>query len=153
MPIGTRLNECDRNLGRMKAYTVDARGHPRFKLRSISARGGTALERDKKKDTRRSTRISRQIAITITSLDPAYDFRVECTTVVVNAHGCGAIVREELMKDTLVTVKLVSNSRSKKGRVVLGIPLNENTSWLTGLEFDSPSNFWEIENPPADWPV
>jgi len=36
---------------------------------------------------------------------------------------------------------------------VLGIPLNENGSWLTGLEFDSPSNFWEIENPPADWPV
>jgi hypothetical protein len=36
---------------------------------------------------------------------------------------------------------------------VLGIPLNENASWLTGLEFDSPSNFWEIENPPADWPV
>jgi hypothetical protein len=50
-------------------------------------------------------------------------------------------------------VELVSNGRSKKGRVVLGIPLNENGSWLTGLEFDSPSNFWEIENPPADWPV
>jgi len=46
-----------------------------------------------------------------------------------------------------------SNGRSKKGRLVLGIPFNENASWLTGLEFDSPGNFWEIENPPADWPV
>jgi hypothetical protein len=110
------------------------------------------LEKDKN-NSRRSTRLTRQIAITITSLDPAGDFRLECTTVVVNAHGCGVIVREQLMKDTLVTVTLVSNGRSKKGRVVLGIPLNENTSWLTGLEFDSPSNFWEIENPPADWPV
>ena len=110
------------------------------------------MEKDKN-DSRRSTRLTRQIAITITSLDPTYDFRLDCTTVVVNAHGCGVIVREQLMKDTLVTVKLVSNGRSKKGRVVLGIPLNENTSWLTGLEFDSPSNFWEIENPPADWPV
>ncbi len=110
------------------------------------------MEKDKN-DSRRSTRLSRQIAITITSLDPACDFRLECTTVVVNAHGCGVIVREQLMKGTSVTVKLVSNGRSKKGRVVLDIPLNENTSWLTGLEFDRPSNFWEIENPPADWPV
>ncbi|HKB98666.1 MAG TPA: hypothetical protein VKD23_07765 [Terriglobales bacterium] len=110
------------------------------------------LERDKN-DTRRSTRLSRQIAITITSLDPARDFRVECETVVVNAHGCGVIVREQLDKDTLVTVMLVSNGRSKKGRVVLRIPFNENASWLTGLEFESPSNFWGIENPPADWPV
>jgi hypothetical protein len=51
---------------------------------------------------------------------------VECATVVVNAHGCGVIIREQLFKDTLVIVKLVSNGRSKKGRVVLGIPLNEN---------------------------
>jgi hypothetical protein len=121
-------------------------------FRSLSARGGTALEKDKN-DSRRSTRLSRQIAITITSLDPACDFRLECTTVVVNAHGCGVVVREQLMKGTSVTVKLASNGRSKNGRVVLGIPLNENTSWLTGLEFDGPSNFWEIENPPADWPV
>src|ERR1700720_135865 len=107
--------------------------------RSITARGGTALEKDKN-DARRSTRLSRQIAITVTSLDPAYDFRVECTTVVINAHGCGVIIREQLCKDTLVIVKLVSNGRGKKGRVVLSIPFNENTSWLTGLEFDSPSN-------------
>src|SRR5260370_25200432 len=120
--------------------------------RSITARGGTALERCKN-GARRSTRLTRQIAITITSVDPANDFRVECTTVVINAHGCGVIIREQLFKDTLVIVKLVSNGRSKKGRVVLSIPLNENTSWLTGLEFDSPSNLWEIENPPADWPV
>ena len=73
--------------------------------------------------------------------------------MVVNAHGCAVIVRDQLEKDTLVIVKIVSHGRSKKCRVVLGIPLNENTSWLTGLEFDSPSNFWEIENPPADWPV
>jgi hypothetical protein len=117
----------------------------------LNRSGGTALERDKT-DTRRSTRLSRQIAITITSLGPACDLRVECKTVVVNADGCGVIVREQLEKDTLVMVELVSNGRSKKGRVVLGIPLNENGSWLTGLEFDSPSNFWEIENPPADWP-
>src|ERR1700730_6403633 len=101
-------------------------------FRSISARGGPVWEKDKNPG-RRSSRLSRQIAITITSLDPACDFRLECTTVVVNAHGCGVIVREQLMKSASVTVKLVSNGRSKKGRVVLDIPLNENISWLTGL--------------------
>src|SRR5260370_28038058 len=130
---------------------------PGSNMRSITARGGTALEKgrtgERQNDGRRSTRLARQISITITSLDPAYDFRVECTTVVINAHGCGVIIREQLFKDTMVIVKLVSNGRRKKGRVVLSIPLNENTSWLTGLEFDSPSNLWEIENPPADWPV
>ena len=119
---------------------------------TLNPSGGTTLERDKN-DSRRSTRLSRQIAITITSLDPACDLRVECKTVVVNADGCAVIVREHLEKDKLVIVTLVSNGQSKEGRVVLGIPLNENASWLTGLEFDSPSNFWEIENPPADWPV
>jgi hypothetical protein len=74
-------------------------------------------------------------------------------TVVVNAHGCGVIVRKELKKDTLVMVKLVSNGRAKTGRVVLLIPLPDTASWLTGIEFESPSNFWEINNPPADWPV
>src|SRR5882672_598239 len=99
----------------------------RSNLRSICARGGTALGKDKN-DTRRSTRLSRQIAITITRLDPVSDFRVECNTVLVNAHGCAVIVRDQLEKDTFVTVKLVSDGRSKKCRVVLGIPLNENTS-------------------------
>ena len=118
----------------------------------VESKRRNALEKDNN-DTRRSTRLSQQIAITITSLDPACDLRVECKTVVVNADGCAVIVREPLEKDTLVIVKLVSNGRSKKGRVVLGIPIDANASWLTGLEFDSPSNFWEIENPPADWPV
>ncbi len=49
--------------------------------------------------------------------------------MVVNAHGCAVIVSEQLKKEMLVMVKLVSNGRSKKGRVVLGIPLNENASY------------------------
>ena len=50
-------------------------------------------------------------------------------------------------------VELVSNGATKKGRVVLTVPLLENFSWLLGLEFDSPGNFWEVDHPPADWPV
>ena len=101
----------------MKAYTVDARRHPRFKPEVDICKGGTALKKDKN-NNRRSTRLTRQIAITITSLDLAYDFRVECTTVVVNAHGCGVIIREQLMKDTLVAATHLSQMAGAK-RVAL----------------------------------
>jgi hypothetical protein len=105
-----------------------------------------------KNDARRSTRLSRQIPVVISSLDPACKFSGQYETVVVNAHGCGVIVRELLVKETPVTVELSSNGRSKKGRIVLVRSLVEGALWLLGLEFDSPaSDFWEIENPPADW--
>jgi hypothetical protein len=116
----------------------------------LSPSEGTALER--KKDVRRSTRLSRQIPIVITSLDPAHSFSGKYETTVVNAHGCGVILPERLVKETPVVVELISNGRSKKGRIVLTISVVEGVYWLLGLEFDTPSGiFWEIENPPADW--
>ena len=103
-------------------------------------------------DARRSTRLPLQVPVIVTTtLASARDFRRECRTVVVNAHGCGVIVPELLENETRVLVKLVSNGSSKEGRVVLAIPLSENFSWLLGVEFESPGNFWEVENPPADW--
>jgi hypothetical protein len=101
--------------------------------------------------TRRSTRLALQIPVILTSLDPAYFFRKECKTAIVNAHGCGIIVPQLLNNQTPVTVELVSNGANKNGRVVFAIPLLENFSWFLGVEFDSPGNFWELENPPADW--
>jgi hypothetical protein len=90
----------------------------------------------------------------IASLAPARNFSGKYKTVVVNAHGCGVIVSERLEKETRVTVELISTGRSKQARIVLAISLVESGSWLLGLEFDSPArDFWEIENPPADWAV
>ena len=110
------------------------------------------MERSKN-DVRRSTRLSLQIPVVITCLDPSRNFRGECNTVVVNAHGCGVILHERLKDETPVTVKLVSNGRSKKGRIVLAIPVIDNNSWLLGLDFESPENFWGIGTPPSDWSV
>jgi hypothetical protein len=105
-----------------------------------------------KSNTRRSTRLSRQIPVVITSLDPAHNFAGNYETLVVNAHGCGVIVREQLETEMPMTVELVANGRIKKARVVLVRPLTEGVSWLLGLEFEHPAaDFWEIENPPADW--
>ena len=104
-------------------------------------------------DARRSTRLSLQIPVVVTSLDPAWAFREECKTLFVSAHGCAIVVRERLRDDTPVMMKLVSNGASKTGRVVLAVPLLESVSGLLGVEFDRPGTFWEVENPPADWRV
>jgi hypothetical protein len=106
-----------------------------------------------KNPARRSTRLSLQIPVVVTSLDSACAFHKECKTAVVNAHGFGFITGERLQGGTPVLVKLVSNGTNKKGRVVLAITLLEGSSWLLGVEFDSPENFWEVEHPPADWRV
>jgi hypothetical protein len=85
-----------------------------------------------KSSARRSTRLSLQIPVVITSLDPVRIFAGKHDTLVVNAHGCGVIVREQLEKGTQMTVELVSNGRIKKARVVLVRPLMEGVSWLLG---------------------
>lgn len=102
---------------------------------------------------RRSTRLSLQFPVVLTSLDPTCDFREECKTVVVNVHGCGVVVHQRLRNGTPMTVKLVSNGATKKARVVVAVPTLETTSWLLGLEFDSPENVWQVRNAPADWRV
>jgi hypothetical protein len=118
----------------------------------LNSSEGTALER--LKNARRSTRLSRQIPIVITSLDREQNFSGKYTTVVVNAHGCGIILPVKLKNRTPVSVELISNGRSKMARIVLVISVTEGASWLVGLEFDTlAGNFWEIENPPADWGV
>ena len=110
-----------------------------------------ALEK-RKNNIRRSTRLSRRIPIAITSLDPAHSFSGKYETAVVNAHGCGIVLPTLLETGTPVSVELISNGRSKNGRIVLVISIAEGASWLLGLEFDIPTgNFWEVENPPADW--
>jgi hypothetical protein len=91
-------------------------------------------------------------ATAITSLNPACKFSGQYETLVVNAHGYAVIVRELREREMPVTVELVSNGLSKQGRVVLVRSVVVGASWLLELEFDNPAgDFWEIENPPADW--
>jgi shikimate kinase len=103
------------------------------------------------KDARRSTRLSLQIPVVITSLDPTRYFREECSTVVVNAQGCGVIVHKLLESEMPIMVELVSSGASKKACVVAAIPTLQAASWLLGVSFDSPENFWQVDKPPADW--
>lgn len=103
------------------------------------------------RDARRSTRLSLQISVVVTSLDPARNFREECRTVIVNVHGCGVIVHESLESETPIMVELLSSGARKKASVVAAVPTVKGASWLLGIAFDSPENFWQVEEPPADW--
>jgi len=117
-----------------------------------SVRSGRPVIAVPKNDPRRSTRLSFRVPVVVTYLDPTCDFREQCETVVINAHGCGVIVHKKLEHETSVLVELVSTGASKKAHVVAAVPTLEATAWLLGLEFDSPEkNFWRIEHPPADW--
>ena len=111
---------------------------------------GSAPER--RKDGRRSTRLTRQIPVVITSLDPNQSFVGKFDTVVVNAHGCAVILPVRLQNGTPVALELVSTGVSKTAKIVLTISVVEGASWLVGFEFDNlTENFWGIENPPPDW--
>jgi hypothetical protein len=114
--------------------------------------GDRSIGDGSKSDVRRSTRLSRRIPVVITSLDPAHNFSGKYETAVVNAHGCAVVLPERLGKGTPVAVELFSSGRSKKATIVQVITIVEDASWLLGLEFDiSADNFWEVDDPPADW--
>lgn len=98
--------------------------------------------------------MSSRIPIVLSSLDPKQTFCGQHETVVVNAHGCGVLLPVQLGNRTPVSVELISNGRSKSGKIVLVRTVIENARWLVGLEFDTPAgDFWGIENPPEDWRV
>jgi hypothetical protein len=82
---------------------------------ALSPNQGNALE-SRKNDVRRSTRLSRQIPIVITSLDPAHSFSGQYETSVVNAHGCGVILPERLEKETPVVVEVISSGLRQSSR-------------------------------------
>ena len=102
-------------------------------------------------DARRSTRLSLEIPVVVTSLDPAHSFREECKTAIVNVHGCGVIVHERLEGETPIMLELLSSGAKKKASVVATVPTVKGAAWLLGVAFDSPGNFWQVEDPPADW--
>ncbi|MBZ5599497.1 MAG: hypothetical protein LAN83_14390 [Acidobacteriia bacterium] len=107
-----------------------------------------------KHDTmRRSTRLALQVGVLVTTLDLRNQICEECRTVAINAHGCGVIMQEPLKVGIPVLIDLLAQERSKKAKVMVCVQLAEanREAYLVGLEFETPENFWGIENPPSDW--
>ncbi|HKN36951.1 MAG TPA: hypothetical protein VJX16_27210 [Terriglobales bacterium] len=101
---------------------------------------------------RRSTRLPLEIPLRVTSLDPKIEFAEDCTTVTVNAHGCGVISSRRLAAGTRVRLEITADKRAANARVHDVVPLSDdNTSWLLGMEMEHAGNFWGIKYAPADW--
>ena len=90
----------------------------------------------------------------MTSLDPACEFSEECTTTLVNAHGCGLVVQRPLPRDLPVRLEIVPAKRHTTARIADVVPLGGTPeTWLLGMELDTPGNFWGIEYAPSDWKI
>ena len=103
---------------------------------------------------RRSTRLSLEVPVLLTSLDDVLPFSVPGNTTLVNAHGCGVVAGHEFAQDMKVQIEIVSAKRRTTARVAVVVPLGgDPETWLVGLELDVPGNFWGIEYAPSDWKI
>ena len=103
---------------------------------------------------RRSTRLPLEVPVLVTSLDPAVAFSEQCSTTLVNAHGCGLIAPQEIARGVRVRLEIVSAKRHTTAWVAEVVSLGGTPeTWLVGLELDVPGNFWGIEYAPADWKI
>jgi hypothetical protein len=105
-----------------------------------------------KTEMRGGTRVSCEIPITLTSLEPDDSFSQDCRIVVVNLRGCAVSIRRAVKPGIAVRLKSIQGKTDITARVVHCISLGKNERlWLVGLSFDKPGNVWGISEPPADW--
>jgi hypothetical protein len=95
-----------------------------------------------------------EVPIRVVSLDPAKPLSEECSTTLVNAHGCGMISKQEIPRGMHVRVEIIAAGRYTTAVVSEMVPLGgDPETWLIGLELDTPGNFWGINYAPSDWKV
>jgi curved DNA-binding protein CbpA len=109
---------------------------------------------------RRSTRVDHAIALLVSWQGPKTEPLVEKTsTSSVNCHGCRYFSRHPFRKNSAITVQVIEIKEdkeisthqvparvawSRKSRRMAGL-------YLVGIEFDTPSNIWNVANAPEDW--
>ena len=101
------------------------------------------------KAARRGTRVSLEIPITLSSLDPAHPFSEPCQTHLVNPQGCAARFGRSLEIGAAVQLEGLPTKATVTARVVNCIPIEK--FWLLGLALDEPGNVWGFKTPPEDW--
>jgi hypothetical protein len=98
---------------------------------------------------RRGSRVSVEIPITLSGLDPAHPFSEPCITILVNPQGCGARFPRRLEIGAAVRLEGLPAGINVTARVVNCIAIEK--FWLLGLALDEPGNVWGIQSPPEDW--
>ncbi len=105
-----------------------------------------------KSQVRRGSRISYEVSITLTSLDPADAFSEPCLTHLVNPQGCAARFCRPLEIGAAVRLEVLPTRTTVTARVVNCIRIGDYEKfWLLGLALDEPGNVWGVQAPPEDW--
>ena len=99
---------------------------------------------------RRSTRVRAEIPVRVRSLDPHKPFDLLTRTLIVNAQGCGLHSSSDLPVGCAVEMAIAD--RVIRGRILNSTAVDpQKSSWVTGIELETPGNVWALPNPPADW--
>jgi hypothetical protein len=103
---------------------------------------------------RRSTRLPLEIPVLLSSLDDKVAYSEAGQTTMVNAHGCGVVAPRALARALRVQLEIVPAKRQTTAYVREVVPLGDDPeTWLVGLEFEKPGNFWGIDYAPSDWKI
>ena len=103
---------------------------------------------------RQSTRLRLEMPLIVKRLGSEVELIGNCTTVVVNAHGCGITAPRALDRGTRISLEISGTRKKTTACVVDVVPLDQHgKSWLLGLALDKPGNFWGIEHAPSDWQI
>ncbi len=107
---------------------------------------------------RRSTRLERSIAITISGLDASSNpYHEEVSTLTINCHGCGFLSRNRLRPGDMMILEIATlvpgaTKFPTLARVRSAKPSLEARSFFeTGVELELPRNIWSVASPPSDW--
>ncbi len=125
----------------------------RVKPMSSTTKGSVAKLADEHGSTRRRTqRVKIAVPIAVRIPKAGASFYEEATeTVVVNAHGCLALLAVPLASGQQVQIINPKSSEEQECTVVWIGQFNEGKREV-GLEFSEPApRFWRITFPPEDW--
>jgi hypothetical protein len=137
-------------------FSVRARTEPEARVRALTCRRKLLNLKlssfSSQKAVRRGTRISYEIPITLSSLDPAHPFSEPSQTLLVNPQGCAVRFGRPLEIGVAVRLEGLPAGINVTTRVVNCIRIGEYQKfWLLGLALDEPGNVWGVQTPPEDW--
>jgi hypothetical protein len=110
---------------------------------------------DLNRPSRRSTRITKSVPITVMGVDSHRGpYREDVSTLDVSCHGCRYESKHEVSANSWMMLELKvkeDESVSAKGLVKWVKPTPSRDGYETAIELQTPANIWGIDTPPPDW--
>jgi deoxyadenosine/deoxycytidine kinase len=110
---------------------------------------------DLSRPSRRSTRLSTAVPITVMGVDSHRGpYREDVSTLDVSCHGCRYESKHEVAANSwmMLELKLKEDEPvSAKGLVKWVKPTPDRNGYETAIELQTPANIWGIDSPPPDW--